>query len=262
MKNWADTHKFKDLTELIAQCGGKDVQSHFLLVPGNANYMSPKYISMYINIICDFVKRPLLESLRGKKYSFYSDETSDITSVEQLAIYASFEHFGLVKEHFIGLLPLSKLVGTSLSAKNLFKVIEDFFVSIDVPLRNARYACMDTTNVNSGEKGGLKAYLEHSVPQLIWVGCSSHRLALYFKHLLSDFKCVREADVFLLNLWKFFKYRTIAMNLLQESANIYGNIDNIVPICPSTTRWTAHQRSCLTFFPYVLAITSEKKQKP
>ena len=248
MKNWAHTHNFKDLVELVALCGGKDMQTHLLLAPGNATYMSPDFIAKYINIMYNHIKLPLLTSLRKGKYAFFTDETSDITSVEQLAIYATFEHGGTVKEHFIGLLPLSKLVGTCLSAPNVFKVIEDFFQGINVPLRNARYACMDTTNVNSGSRRGLKAYLEHSVPQLIWIGCTNHKLALCFKHILQDFPIVKEADVFLLNLWKFFKYRTLAKHLLQECAQIYGDLDTIVPVCPSTTRWTAHERACLAVY--------------
>ena len=248
MKNWAHTHNFKDLVELVALCGSKDVYTHLLLSPGNATYMSPDFIAKYINIIYDHVRLPLLTSLRKGKYAFFTDETSDITSIEQMAVYATFEHGGAVKEHFIGLLPLSKLVGTSLSAPNVFKVIENFFVSINVPLRNARYACMDTTRVNSGNKGGLKAYLEHAVPQLFWIGCTNHKLALCFKHILSDFPSVLEADVFLLNLWKFFKYRTLAMHLLQECAEIYGDLGTIVPVCPSTTRWTAHERACLAVY--------------
>ena len=31
------------------------------------------------------MKQPLLESMRSNLYSFYTDETSDVTSVEELA---------------------------------------------------------------------------------------------------------------------------------------------------------------------------------
>ena len=64
----------------------------------NATYISPEYISKYINIMDEFVKKPLHSTMKGNKF----DETPDITSLEQL----------------------------------------------DIPLRNARFACMDSTNVN------------------------------------------------------------------------------------------------------------------
>ena len=106
---------------------------------------------------------------------------------------------------------------------------------------------MDTTNTNSGEKGGLKPFLEFLVPNLAWIGCGSHKLALCFTHLLPRFDCVKTTDVFLLNLWKFFKYRSLANNVLQEMTDLYGDVGKIVAVCPSTTRWTAHERSCSTF---------------
>lgn len=36
------------------------------------------------------------------------------------------------------------------------------------------------------------------------------------------------------------------MNFLENSADIYG--DDVTPVCPSVTRWTAHERACQTFF--------------
>ena len=59
---------------------------------------------------------------------------------------------------------------------------------------------MDTTNVNSGEKGGLKHCLEGKVPLLPWVGCNSYKLALCLKHLIPQFPRIGEANGFLINL--------------------------------------------------------------
>ena len=36
------------------------------------------------------------------------------------------------------------------------------------------------------------------------------------------------------------------MHLSQECTEIYGDLHSIVSVCPSTTRWTAHKRACLT----------------
>ena len=40
------------------------------------------------------------------------------------------------------------------------KYLEEDFQDQSVDLTRARFACMDTTNVNSGERGGLKWYLK------------------------------------------------------------------------------------------------------
>ena len=55
---------------------------------------------------------------------------------------------------------------------------EKIFTDLSIDLKKARFACMDTTNVNSGDCGGLKQYLANTVPMLLWVGCGYHKLAL------------------------------------------------------------------------------------
>ena len=105
---------------------------------------------------------------------------------------------------------------------------------------------MDTTNVNSGEKNDLKRHSEHQVSLLKWIGCNNHKLVLTFKHLKSSFQCEAEIDIFLLNLWKYFKHRPLAMNILGNTSEMYGDSPT-VPICLSVTRWQAHERACETF---------------
>jgi hypothetical protein len=206
-------------------------------------YLSPEYLNKYISIIDDYLKTPLLASLQQGHFTFYNDETSDITSIEQMAVYATFEHMGKIKQHFVGIYPVSKEVGTSLSAENIMLSLEKHFKDMGVDLRQAKFACMDTTNVNSGNRGGLKRHLAHIVPMLFWVGCGNHKLALCFKHLLGKFPVILETDAFLEALWKYFKYRTLAMASLERFADLY-NETPVVRTCPSVTRWTAHERCC------------------
>ena len=39
----------------------------------------------------------------------------------------------------------------------------------------------------------------------------------------------------------------LSLTFLEDSAEIYGD-DVMKPVCPSVTRWTAHERACLAFF--------------
>ena len=55
-KNWAHTHNFKSIVELVAACGGEEIKKHLLHAPQKANYMSPEYISKYIQIMNDHIK--------------------------------------------------------------------------------------------------------------------------------------------------------------------------------------------------------------
>ena len=187
IKNWAYTHNFCDVNDLVA---------HLIMAPKNATYISLEYISKYINIMVEFVKKPLHSTMKGNEFTFYSDETQDITSVEQLTLYATFIMNGEVKENLIGSIPMSKVVGTHMSAVNIMSTLESFFKDQDMPPRNARFLCMDSTNVNSGAQNSLRRHLEHSVPMLRWIGCNNHKLALCFKHLIPQFPTIFETDAF------------------------------------------------------------------
>ena len=54
----------------------------------------------------DYLKIPLLLSLKSGHSAFFGFETQDITSIKQLAIYATFEHEWKICEHFIDILSL------------------------------------------------------------------------------------------------------------------------------------------------------------
>ena len=81
----------------------------------------------------------------------------------------------------------------------------------------------------------------------LWVGCGNHKLALCFKPLLKEFPCVAEFDPMLLSLWKYFHYQPLAVNFLQEFAEAY-NENQVLPVCPSTARWTSHGRACKALY--------------
>ena len=249
-KNRAHSYNFKSIVEVVAACGREEIQKHLLHAPRKANYMSHEYISKYIQIIDDHIKLPLLASLRTSgPFTFFNNETSQIsnfTMSEQMTIYATFNYQGTIKEHYVGIIPISKLVGTELSAPNIMKALIKVFDKINILITQARFSCMDNTNVNSGSHGGLKKYILHKMMAL-WVGCGNHKLALCFEPLLKEFPCVAEFDATLLSLWKHFHYQPLAVNFLQEFAEAY-NGNQVLPVCPSTTRWTSHGRACKALY--------------
>ena len=109
-----------------------------------------------------------------------------------MVVYATFKHNGVIAGYSVVIYPISKVVGTPLSAVKVMKSLEEYFQDQSVDLIRAWFACMDTTNVNSRERGGLKHYLKHTIPHLICVGCGNHKLALCFKHLLKQFPSIFE----------------------------------------------------------------------
>ena len=137
IKNWGYINNFQNVVKLISDCRGNKVKTQLISSPKNAIYTSSQYIGKFVNIFDVYIKLPLLASLRENQFTFFSDETQDITSVEQMAVYATFEHNGVIAEHFVVIYPLSKVVRTSLSAANIMKSLEEYFQDQSVDLMRA-----------------------------------------------------------------------------------------------------------------------------
>ena len=60
------------------------------------------------------------------------------------------------------------------------------------------------------------------------------KVALCFKHLIPQFMCIDETDVFLLNLRQNFQYHPLDMSFFRETQQKLVD-DPVVPVCPSMT---------------------------
>ena len=89
-KNWAHSRNFRNIVELVADCGAKERSLHLLTAQKNAKFFSPLHVSKYIETMSNYMKQPLLENMHSNLYSFYMDETSEVTSTERLAIFSTF----------------------------------------------------------------------------------------------------------------------------------------------------------------------------
>ena len=125
LKNWTYTHNFnKNLVELISQCGGGELCNHLLSGPKNAQYMSPKHNSKFIEIMIDHIENLFrLTLLRSSYLTSFNDKTQDMTSVEQMTVYRSFEDSSGVADHFLGIYSIKKVAGSSFVSFNLIELV-------------------------------------------------------------------------------------------------------------------------------------------
>ena len=66
----------------------------------------------------------ILASLRSSdSFTFFNDDTSNITATKQMVIYCTFNDQGTIKEHYVGIIPIRKLVGTEISVPNILKAL-------------------------------------------------------------------------------------------------------------------------------------------
>ena len=102
-----------------------------------------------------YLKAPLFASMRTGKYALY-DQTQDISSIEQIASRAAFQHRNCISEYYIRILSISELVGATSVLQTFFGALNKYLQEMNISLSNGRFFCMDTTNVNSDKQSGLK----------------------------------------------------------------------------------------------------------
>ena len=187
----------------------------------------------------------------------------------KLVIYVAFNHQGTIKEYYVEIIPISKIVGGELSAPNIMKALIKFFDEINVPITQAPFSFIDNTTVNLGSQGDFERYIIPKVPIALWVGCNNHKLVLCLKHLLKEFPCVAEFDTTLLTVEEFLLSTPSSQLLAEIFRGLRWKSSTALPVCPNATWWTlmgqlakhcmSVTRHRLVHLPYV--ITSERNLK-
>ena len=95
----------------------------------------------------------------------------------------------------------------------------------------------------SGVHNGLQRRLSNHVPHAIYINCGCHRLALCFKHLFEEFRCLQSIDSLLLGLWKTFHFSSKNCFILHEIQKPYG-MKYLNVIKAAVTRWLSHGAAC------------------
>ena len=127
-KNWAHSHNFRDIVKLVADCGAKEISYHLLTAPRNAKYLSPVYVSKHLETCLIIWGNRHWKVCEVIYILFYTDETRDVTSKDQLAIYPTFLWNESISKYFMVLILVSKEVGAQLSVVNITFTLENFFV--------------------------------------------------------------------------------------------------------------------------------------
>lgn len=98
LKNLAYTHNFKDIVQLISDCGEEELKIHLVWSPKNALHTSPEYILKSIDIIKWTYKTSAACIFTRNVFYILHDESQDITSVEQMAMWATFDQMVIFKK--------------------------------------------------------------------------------------------------------------------------------------------------------------------
>ena len=105
----AHTTNFGDLVDLVVTCGGRDLKKFVDKAGKNAHFTSKDAVVDFVEVLGTWVDESLLARLQNARYfSLLADESTDITTIEELSVVCRWVENGLPVEHFIKIIPLKK----------------------------------------------------------------------------------------------------------------------------------------------------------
>ena len=103
------TTNFSKLIDLIASCGGKDLEVFVCKAAKNASYTSTDAVTDFVEAIGVWVDKLQVNQVRNAPFfSLMADECVDVANIEELSAYCRLVEDGVQVEHFMEILPLKK----------------------------------------------------------------------------------------------------------------------------------------------------------
>lgn len=133
------------------------------------NNMGRTKCNALIKNIGEYSKSLVIEDLRNNIFSILIDESTDYSSIKQLAIVARYVKNGIVYDRSLELIPIADA-----SARHIYDVIVAFFVNHDINYtKNLVGFAADGANNMMGKNNSVQALLKKDVPHLVIVKCLS-----------------------------------------------------------------------------------------
>lgn len=242
---------FRALLRFRASSGDVVLRNHLENGSKNAMYLSPKIQNEIIGACNDILLKKLANMINSAKcFTILADETTDISTLEQLSIGVRYIYEKQIREDFLQFVPVYDLTGKSL-AKTILASLKNFGIKTEY-LRGQGY---DGASSMSGKFNGTKSFVQEAHPTAVYVHCASHSLNLAISSTcnIADLRnCCGTAS----KICSFFntpKRSEVLKRLIQEKFP-EAKSTRLKKICP--TRWVERHDSILLLAELLPAIHS------
>lgn len=183
-----------------------------------------------------------------------SDETTDISTAEQVAICVRYIHAGQIREDFLQFVETASLKGCDLA-----QTIMTGLTSCGVDCQYIVGQGYDGAGNMAGKFNGVQAIVREMHPKAIYVHCAAHSLNLAVTHS-SEVQAIRNCLGMVQKLYSFFntpkRKAVISKNI--ENSEISPDAQSLKRLC--ATRWISKYDALSDFielFPFVYDALSE-----
>ena len=214
-------------TELIAQYGKGSILE-------NLKLHRTKCMSLIKNVISLALFEDLLDDIRGAKYSLLIDESTDVSVTKHLCICVRYfsQKEQTVTTAYLGIIPVVSTTGES-----LFDAISNFLQVNNIDIHDCIGLGTDGANNVSGEFNSVFSRFREMNPDIQFIKCTCHSLALCAEKAFSSLPGCLEYLISAIPRW--FSVSSLRR---EDYKQIYatmndGNENHEKFVSPSTTRW-------------------------
>ena len=156
----------------------KVLHDHLNNCPKNAQYLSPRIQNELIDICGVHVQEGIVADCQAARYfSVIADETTDVSTTEQLSICVRFVETlakkVTIREEFLGFVSV-----TSTTGENIAKVILSSLSEWGLDIALLRGQGYDGASNMSGKFAGVQALVKQQAPLAVYLHCRAHSLNL------------------------------------------------------------------------------------
>ena len=159
------TTTFEGLITLQIENGDIQLKGHRDKCPRNATHESYATVIDLLSSISKIIERDLLSSFNASAYfSLMADESTDVSSKEELSICARWEWDTKPVEHFLGIVPAKETTAEAISS-----YLCAFLESKSIDIITIRGLGFDGTNTMSGQRSGVQKRLRFHSPSAVYI---------------------------------------------------------------------------------------------
>ena len=227
-----------NFSQLLALLSRDDQQLSTWLKKKRDKYTGHDMQNELLQIMALRILRELAASIQSTKFTIMVDETTDISTTEQVVIVLRWVDQSLeVHEDFFGLYSTG-----SISADSLVSIIKDVLLRLNLQLDNCRGQCYDGASNMKGCRSGVATQIMRDEPRAIYTHCYGHALNLACQDTIRSIKVVRDALDTTFEISKLLKYSSKRKaKFLKIKEEVAPSDPGFRTLCP--TRWTVRADS-------------------
>lgn len=165
---------FWELLRFRISSGDTILEEHVKSAAWNATMISKTTQNDIISICGQLILKQIVDEVKEAQFfSVMADETTDITTAEQMSVLVRYTTPQGVREAFVGFVEVVSTTGQFL-ADTIWK----FLLDIGLDPRNLRGQGYDGASNMSGVRNGVQALIQQKNPLAIYTHCCSHVLNL------------------------------------------------------------------------------------